>query len=355
MLTSSDLQQISRSHELDFGAHPVISSTGGGDVSETYIVEGNGTKTFIKKIPIKNLPRQAEKPHETAFEYLDFQEEIVEQLAYAVPAVAAFRAKTTGKKFHISSKMHVLLAYPAVAGTPKSDTQVSLAMVKSIARSLLHLHTAQPKFNDLVGREKLQQYRDIGFNVLNSPIWKFLTKVPLLKHFSPDLFSALSHIARKNVKLAQAVRGISTVSICHNDLKPKNVLWQDSGGFWIIDWDAVGLFDVAADHLDTGLSWATHFADGKLKFTPEKMAAFLQEYPIHDMEKFENSLNLVTVKWCYWLIFCMRRLFLFQGEYEKNIWNIKYAISVILFLAQANIEEILLQDEKPSDLAACNG
>ena len=148
---------------------------------------------------------------------------------------------------------------------------------------------------------------------------------------------------------------MSAVGICHNDLKPKNVLWQESGEFWIIDWDAVGLFDLAADHLDTGLSWATHFADGKLEFDAQKMAAFFQEYPLHDMDKFENSLHLVTVKWCYWLVFCLRRLFLFQGERGKNTWNIHYATSFILFLAQDNIRQILLPNTGPGALAADRG
>lgn len=346
MLTSADLHQLSRSHEMDFGSHPAISSVAGGDVSEAYLVEGHGARHFIKKTRIKSLPRIATRP-ESAFEYIDFQEETVRQLGRSLPAVAALQTHDGGR-FYTRTRHHILLLYPAVAGTAKAVGDVSPEMLGRIARALLRLHAAQPQFNAVLARERLEQYRNIGFSVLNSSLWKVLSRIPLPRKAFPHLSCALKYIAGQNVALAQAVKDISAVGICHNDLKPKNVLWQESGDFWIIDWDAVGLFDMAADHLDTALAWSTDFSEGALEFSPEKLQAFLQDYPLPDPGKFEHSRQLVTVKWCYWLIFSLQRLFLFQGEWKKNVWNVNYAVSFILFLAQENMRQLLFAHAGPA-------
>lgn len=339
MLTCSDLQQLSRSHEIDFGSHPSISDVAGGDVSETYIVEGNGARYFIKKTKIKSLPRHATRP-ESALEYLDFQEDTVRRLGRTLPAVAAIPTKSDGS-FYTRSRHHVLLLYPAVAGAPRSVGDVTHEMTAGIAKALLHLHAARPGSDASIAHERLEQYRNIGFSVLNSPLWKILSRIPLPKKIFPELSCALARIAGQNLALAQAVKDISAVAICHNDLKPKNVLWQESGDFWIIDWDAVGLFDVAADHLDTALAWSTDFSDGQLKFSPQKLQAFLSVYPFPETRRLAHSIQLVTVKWCYWLIFSLQRLFLFQGDRKKNIWNVNYAVGFILFLAPENMQQVL--------------
>lgn len=339
MLTSADLHQLSRSHQLNFGRHPSISRVAGGDVSETYILEGNGGRYFIKKTRIKSLPGTAARP-ESAFEYIDFQEETVQQFGRSLPAVAAIQTKDGGA-FYTRTRHHLMLMYPAVAGAARAVGDISPEMLGRIAKALLRLHAEQPEFDAAVAQERLEQYRNIGFSVLNSSLWNVLARIPLPQKLFPHLSCALKYIAGQNVALAQAVKDISAVGICHNDLKPKNVLWQESGEFWIIDWDAVGLFDIAADHLDTALAWSTDFSAGALEFWPEKLQAFLQDYPLPDAGKFPHSRQLVTVKWCYWLIFSLRRLLLLQGEWRKNVWNVNYAASFILFLAQEDMRQKL--------------
>lgn len=341
MLKETDLDAI----EHDFGVRRKdvreIRKISGGDVNETYLIENGDSRFFIKKIAIDELSRLQNASTRLIEKSIEFHENIVAQLAAALPAVAALPTKA-GKRL-LKDGTHGLLIYPFVDGLEKADEEITETMVRMIAGHLLRLHGAAISFDHGFAQEKFRAYQDMGIAVLNSSAWKRMAAIPFVKYLMPNFHWVFQYVNKIRNELRLSIGEITGDAICHNDLKPKNVLWTESGSCWIIDWDAAGLFDAASDHLDTALSWSTHHCDGTVFLKPEKFKAFIETYPFPDERKLGISLNIVVIKWCYWLIFCIRRLALFQGSPRRNMWNIRYALGFIRLLGRTDFEKHLIE------------
>lgn len=140
-------------------------------------------------------------------------------------------------------------------------------------------------------------------------------------------------------------------SICHNDLDPKNVMWNGMDPI-VIDWESANLANPYRELIDTALRWSGFLSK---KFDEKKFTAIIKEYikikPIeHD---FYSTICGNLVGSFEWLKYNLERSLgicsddleekkLAENEVEKTIDEINYYIELI-----GKMYEILCNLTKP--------
>ncbi|WP_105616333.1 phosphotransferase enzyme family protein [Vallitalea okinawensis] len=85
---------------------------------------------------------------------------------------------------------------------------------------------------------------------------------------NPDTLYKLENQAN-----AAILNSFNEVVICHRDLDPKNVLWDDAGKPMIIDWEAAGYMNPSLELLEVALYWS-----GDEKHDKELFCAVIDAY-----------------------------------------------------------------------------
>jgi thiamine kinase-like enzyme len=119
--------------------------------------------------------------------------------------------------------------------------------------------------------------------------------------------------------------------VCHNDLKPKNVLWNKNKDFWIIDWEAACDFDHRADYLDTLLAWCIEEKSGVFTINPDKVIVFQDTYYIAP-EELPHAMNIVILKWYFWFYFCLLQWMKHPMKIPHYASNAKIALGYLNLL-----------------------
>ncbi|KTC88772.1 phosphotransferase [Fluoribacter dumoffii] len=324
MLNANEVKQLESNYDIQIIPQEIYSVSG-GDINSTYLIKTSSGQYIVKRIALDEYVREYKTTIEDVKKSLCFSEQISKaQLAFG-NAITAIEGE---KGVLLETGPGVLMLYPYVEGTICEDQQISLNMVRSISRRLKTLHHATISYDHEFSSKKFAIYIDIVNQLVSHPGWNYLKLLTIF----PRLKTVISFMRDNRELLKKSIRHISKESVCHNDLKPKNILWtKDTKDYWIIDWEAAADFDHRTDYLDTLVAWCIEKKDSGLLLNPEKVTAFQEEYYI-PKEELTHATNITILKWYFWLYFCISKCFKKPKEFSHYLYHANYSIHYIEFL-----------------------
>lgn len=332
MLKKDELEHIRQAFKLT-DKLKVIKSLSSGDVNTAYLVSSGATKYVLKKINKEKYVKDYDVKIEKLIQSLVFSEKIAAQLSNTNHVTSAY---FSGSDCIAETESHLILLYPNLDAVILENHSVSTSHVKDIASFLQTLHQTQLNFDHEFAEEKFKIFKEIGTKILDHDLWCKISTYTHKTYFFPKLNVISNYLLTHKDDFMKAIDSIEGRALCHNDLKPKNVLWKNNH-FWVVDWETAGLFDQTSDYLDSLLAWCTIYEKQQISIDENKLRAFMETYPLPDKNNLENHINVVLIKWYFWLAFCINKLIKDPKKFSNYLWHIRYAINFIIFLINGNI------------------
>lgn len=193
-------------------------------------------------------------------------EQIASAAANVVPAAPAIQQN--GKSFHCMDD-HYMQAFEWVEGVALKPEAISIDHCIAIGTILADLHLADFTALNLT--------KPTSHNELALTDWtEYLTQGEVAQAVWVELMrTTVDNLYEWNAQANGAVIRLSdNAVISHNDLDPKNVLWNDMSPT-LIDWECAGYVNQMQDLVETALYWATDSAGCS---DQERFLAFIQAY-----------------------------------------------------------------------------
>lgn len=330
MLTQADKHRIAKYYNLDL-EKALFHNVAGGDVNTTFLIETSRGKFILKKIHFGQYIKEYRTSVHEVIQSIHFSESVCRAFAFTEHVVPAI----TGENgVLLNNQQYGYLLYPFVSGSILENTQITHAMVTKIANMLATIHNSPIVYDKIFSEKKRYRYKEAGLAILNNRHLEKLRYLGRLLPWSRRLSRAVRYLIHNREAFKDAIHSMAKDSVCHNDLKPKNVLWKDEREFWVIDWEAAADFDFKVDYLDTLISWCKEDSGSTLGIHLDKVRAFTDAYPIPKGTKDKNTLLLVLLKWYFWLYFCISRAFKKPREFRHYYYHAKQALRIIDFLIE---------------------
>ncbi|MDP3268675.1 MAG: phosphotransferase [Legionella sp.] len=324
MLNKAEVQNIAQNYKVDFDTHQIIPLTG-GEVNSTYLLQSDMDKYVIKKILLEQCVDEYQKTIDEVALSLHFVEEITRKqqpLGNVVTAVSG----DTGSVLQNANNAYVL--YPFYPGEILENNKITLHMVKQISQRLKMLHHHPFSYDHELSRKRYTRFFNIGHAILDNSLLNDLISI---KRLVPKLKPIINFITDNKSSLADSINLCTPGSVCHNDLKPKNVLWASQNNFAIIDWESASDFDHRTDYLDTLICWSNQKEQDQFNFTPHKIQAFQEHYFIPKKE-LSYAMDIVIIKWYFWLFFCINKARSYPEKFLHYLEQSNIALKFIEFL-----------------------
>jgi thiamine kinase-like enzyme len=328
MLTKNELKEIMHFFNLEFTPDS-LKPLAGGDVNKTYLAVDGSSRYAVKKIDLHQYKKNYNVSVEEIIESAIFCEAITKQLTSTEHAVSAIEGK---QSCVLTIDKSIIMVYPYINGKPLENCEISLSEVTKISKLLKKIHHWPINYDVNFAKTKLAVYQQIGSKLLNHTLWSFLKKVTTKKYLFPKLNLVCDFLIHEKPSLSDAVLNLNGDTICHNDLKPKNILWETEDKFFVIDWETLGLFDKMADYIDTLLSWCTTYDTNTVTLNKQKLVTFIDNYSEIDCKNFQSSAFIVFIKWYFWLAFCIKQILSKPLNFKHYLWHVNYSINFIIFL-----------------------
>ncbi|HEH5972704.1 TPA: phosphotransferase [Legionella pneumophila] len=321
MLSKAVQRKISAHYKVDL-SHASISSLGGGDVNVAYKIRTAQESFVLKKIQLNVYAKEYQASLDDIVSSLYFIESICRNLS--IQGNVSTAVEVLGDPFLILKDAAYIL-YPFIEGKILENENITCNMVSLIAKKLYQLHHCPQIYDKEFSEKKFRLYKEIGLSALQHPhlkkIHTILNIIPLLKRLN----RILTFFNDNQSRFQQAVKNMSCETVCHNDLKPKNVLWTTPELFWIIDWEAASDFDHKVDYLDTLLAWSVEAKNKILDINLSKVLAFQKEYFI-EPRILRDAVYVVLLKWLFWFYFCLSKTL----KHPYRILHYRYHASLAL-------------------------
>ena len=160
------------------------------------------------------------------------------------------------------------MAFDYVNGKTLKDDEITIEHCKKIGNVLAHIH--------------LLDYKEIG---LQPNIVKYKRLYDWESYINNPNFSKMSYknLFMKNYRkynsiLKRANERFNATNInqtiCHSDMDPKNVMWNNDNPI-IIDWECAGVANPERELLENALCWSGFLSNN---FSEEKFTAIFKEY-----------------------------------------------------------------------------
>ncbi|QRN02806.1 phosphotransferase [Legionella sp. MW5194] len=346
MLKPEELTFITQSLGLP---HPlnIIKPLGGGDVNSAYQATCGSTRYVVKTINKAKYVQDYAVELEKLMESLRFSEQIASQLSGTGHVMSAYFAF---EDCLVQTANDLILLYPQLDAVVRENQDLSSSHVRQVAAFLAQLHRSSLQFNEALAQEKLTVYKQIGEKIITLSVWDKLSFCTHPSYFFPKINTLSTYLVTHRDPLLKALNALKGTVLCHNDLKPKNVLWENNH-FWVVDWETAGLFDQTADYLDTLLAWCTVYDKRGVSLDETKLQAFMETYPLPTQSPLLESLSIVLIKWYFWLAFCLNKLMTNPRKFKNNLWHIRYSIQFICFLMDG---AVISRIEKKGNPKVCN-
>lgn len=95
----------------------------------------------------------------------------------------------------------------------------------------------------------------------------------------------------------------SSLVICHSDVKPKNVIWNNAGEHFLIDWENFCLMRAEIDFIDTVTSWVLQKKEDKQYLDMEEAKRFREAYAL-PLAINDVDIYISAAKWIFWVLTC---------------------------------------------------
>lgn len=305
-----------------------IKSLSGGDVNLTYLATTKESQYIIKKIKLDTYEKVYHVEPTQVKQSLIFVEQVCHEFEAYGNIITALK---TGDNVFLELDDALVMVFPYVAGTVKENLEVSTEMVGCIAEKLLQLHNTPSNYNRSFSKQKFDYYISAAQRLCQFPHWPKINRVLSNQPFLPKLKKAIDFMTRNHDKFIESLQAINAESVCHNDLKPKNVLWGKEKQFWVIDWEAACDFDHRSDYLDTLLAWSIEMNKGVFSINFDKLNHFQRIYYIAENE-LQHAMNIVILKWYFWLYFCLDKCLSHVTRMNHYLGHAKAALGYIVLL-----------------------
>lgn len=300
MLTKDELFLIEKNYSLELLPEK-ITCVPGGDVNKAYQVQSATHSYLLKKMESSEYERAYNVTQNEIKTSISFVESICREQQRFGNVVPALEGKSG---VFMENKNYFYMLFPYVNGSVIENQAIDSEMINQISHKLFQIHHETISYDLVFSKQKNDHYIQVAHMLVQNPYWAKLDKI--LKYL--PIFEKTKKITRfilaNQNDLKQSIDTMSLDSVCHNDLKPKNVLWNKNKDFWIIDWEAACDFDHRVDYLDTLLAWCIEANAGVFTLNQEKVSAFQGPYYLAP-EELPHAMNIVILKWCFWLYFCL--------------------------------------------------
>ncbi|KTD06866.1 phosphotransferase family protein [Legionella jamestowniensis] len=323
MITTTIIRQIEQFWDLQINQES-LRNLSGGDTNKSFLANTSLGKCVIKDINIMQYIKDYQTNREELLQSLTFVENVAKNQHGNV--VCAVEGK---KGVFLENKDNVFLLYPYRNGQILANEKIKTGMVSLIAAKLNEIHHTQENYDKAFAQQKGEKYYTIAEQLIMSKWWTLFSKLSQTTHLFPRLKSIANFLVCNQVLFFQALQEASLNALCHNDLKPKNVLWTtENNDFWILDWETASEFDYKIDYLDTLIAWSAEYSNNRLFLNPNKARAFQEAYPLM-REELQLSVYLVLIKWYFWLYFCIAKSLRHPVLVFQQLALIKEAITYI--------------------------
>ena len=201
----------------------------------------------------------------------------------------------------------ILILYNFSSKKEKKLSEITLEEKLKIAEALGDLHTLDLKnFPQDAWKIKRKLYLNMFKSMERQNIFYHLALIvrKILNTKNLDDF-VLSSGSFENLEINYLTA--QDLVFSHNDLKPKNVLWDEKGKFEIIDWDEILPVSQAGDFIDTVTSWCVEKTEPKYTLNHTETELFFKKYKEHSnlsLKITASNIKLSAFKWLYWLLTC---------------------------------------------------
>ncbi|BCA97096.1 hypothetical protein TUM19329_34570 [Legionella antarctica] len=275
----------------------------GGDVNQAYQVQSTTSAYLLKKIELSEYERVYKATQNEIKTSLSFVEGICREQQRFGNVVPAIEGKSG---VFLENNNFAYMLFPFVNGAVVENLAIDNEMIDRISHKLFQMHHGTISYDRDFSKQKNAHYIQVAHMLVENPHWAKLDWALKYLTFFEKLKKISRFILDNKHDLVQSIDALSLDSVCHNDLKPKNVLWNENKDFWVIDWEAACDFDHRADYLDTLLAWCIEESAGNFRINPDKVIAFQGPYYIAP-EELHHAMNIVILKWCFWFYFCLSK------------------------------------------------
>ena len=283
----------------------------GGRIHKMYKV-----KTTKGVYAIKKLNQEVMKREEAYHNFL--QSEKIANLAKKSGIPTSCSISIQGKFIHqFEDKYYMIFEY--IDGKTLSDQEITVDHCRKIGTLLAGLH--QLEYSSLGLEENIITYSKLY------PWEEYIQNENFKNMDYRELF--LKNYKKYNSLLKRANerynKSNKTLTTCHCDLDPKNVLWEGNKPI-IIDWESAQLMNPYRELVEVAFSWSGFLSD---HFDEQKFSSIISEYTKY--RKFEHH-----------------RYFTICGNLVGRFGWLKYNIERSLGILSADLEEKKIAEEEVS-------
>lgn len=160
------------------------------------------------------------------------------------------------------------MVFDFIEGKTLKDEEITIEHCKKIGKSLAQIHTLDYSNLDLEAIIKESNLSiEWGKYINHKSISNMSYKDLLLANYK----KLDSWLKRANERYNESN---GTLTICHRDMDPKNVMWNNDNPI-IIDWESASLDNPYRELIEIALSWSGFLSNN---FSEEKFKAILEEY-----------------------------------------------------------------------------
>ncbi|MDI9818814.1 MULTISPECIES: phosphotransferase [unclassified Legionella] len=316
-----------------------VSKISGGDVNQVYKLSDGVNAYFLKLINEKEYAKRFKINHDGLIKHLNFSEHIVRQLKEKMDIISAL---AIDNNCVVRIKPYLITVTPWLNAVTIDAKKLGLSHITKAAQTLNLIHHFEFTYDRELAVEKFELFKNIGRYVLHHKLWKLIHLFTHKRYIFPDLHRVAHYISDKKNTLLESLERLDANTLCHNDLKPKNVMWGRAMQFYLVDWETVGLFNKEADHLDSLIAWCTVLnEENTIQIDMQRTQCFLKNYPLADPSTLSNSLDIVLIKSVYWLAFCLDSLIKSPFNLKQYQAHIKESIKLCLMLFEGSTVELI--------------
>lgn len=160
------------------------------------------------------------------------------------------------------------MVFGFVDGKTLKDDEITVEHCKKIGNVLAHIHSLD--YKEIGLEPNIVEYKRLydweGY--INNPNFN---KMPYKNLFLKNYKKYNSMLKRANERFNASNKN---QTICHSDMDPKNVMWNNDNPI-IIDWECAGVANPERELLEDALCWSGFLSNN---FSEEKFVAIFKEY-----------------------------------------------------------------------------
>jgi thiamine kinase-like enzyme len=191
-----------------------------------------------------------------------------------------------------------------IPGETKESFHLNLDQKIQIAQALSTIHQTEPlNYNKEFFNLKLHFFASCWKNIVTSHGLALVEKLAT-QYLNNPLKDLLRGIAER-VTYDDILRleHDKSLVICHSDVKPKNVIWNNVGEYFLVDWENFCLMRAETDFIDTVTSWIVQKNGDEQYLNMTEAKRFREAYAlplaINDVDIYVSA-----AKWIFWVLTC---------------------------------------------------